>query len=410
MVLNYVWIAFFIIAFAVALFKCVFEGNTAIFSELVTALMDSSKTGFEIAIGLTGLMTFWLGLMQVGQQAGVIQALARLVSPFFTKLFPEVPANHPAMGAMIMNFAANMLGLDNAATPLGLKAMQELQSLNPNKETASNAQIMFLVINTAGLTLIPISIMMYRKELGAANPADVFIPILLITLVAATLSIIITAWVQRISLWHRSVVLTFVGIFGGAAGLVWYFSTLSESALNTQSALISGAVLMSIITLFVAAGAIKRINVYEAFIDGAKEGFQTAIGVVPYLVAVLVAVAVFRASGALNVLTDTLAYLLSACGVNTDFVPALPTAFMKPLSGSGARGLMLETMKTYGADSFVGKAVCVVQGSTDTTFYILAVYFGAAKIKNTRHALSCGLIADAIGILGAVLLAYFFFH
>ncbi|TAF35264.1 MAG: hypothetical protein EAZ57_01130 [Cytophagales bacterium] len=409
MVLNYIWVAFFVGAFLAALFQYFVQGDAGIFSQLVTALIESSKTGFEIAIGLTGLMVFWLGLMQIGLQAGIINTIARWVSPFFVKLFPEVPPNHPAMGSMIMNFAANMLGLDNAATPLGLKAMHDLQSLNPEKEIASNAQIMFLVINTAGLTLIPISIIMYRKELGAANPADVFIPILLITLFSATLSIIITGLVQKIQLLNATVILTFLGIFGFVGAMVWYFGRLSEAELNTQSGFVSSFVLISIVTLFVSWGAYKKINVYEAFIEGAKEGFQTAVGVIPYLIAVLVAVAVFRASGALTAITDGLAYLLTAIGINADFVPALPTAFMKPLSGSGARGLMLETMKTYGADSFVGRTVCVVQGSTDTTFYILAVYFGAVRIKNTRHALSCGLIADAIGVVGAILLAYLFF-
>ena len=410
MALNYLWIAFFLIAFAIALFKLIFLQDTEVFAALVSSTFDSAKTGFEISLGLTGVMTLWLGLMRVGEKGGIIAVFAKLVGPFFNRLFPELPKNHPVFGSILMNFSANMLGLDNAATPLGLKAMQEMQELNPIKDTASNAQIMFLVLNTAGLTIIPISVMVYRTQMGAADPTDIFIPVLLTTIIGALVGLITVAIYQRINLFDL-VVLAYLGTLCLLVGLlIYYFSTISQEQIALISKVASNLILFSIIVAFITLAWLRKVNVYDAFIEGAKEGFGVAINIIPYLVAMLVAIGVFRASGALDMLVNGMGYLVGLLGWNTDFVPALPVAIMKPLSGSGARGLMLDAMKTYGVDSFVGRLACTIQGGTETTFYILAVYFGSVGIKNTRYAVTCGLIADLAGAIVAVLLSYLFFR
>lgn len=409
MLLNYIWIAFFLIAFVVAFFKLVFMGDTAVFPALVNSTMDTSKTAFEISLGLTGAMSLWLGLMRIGERAGLIAILAKLVGPFFARLFPEVPANHPALGAMLMNFSANMLGLDNAATPLGLKSMQALQELNPQKDTASNAQIMFLVLNASGLTIIPVSIMVYRTQLGAVNPADIFLPTLLATFFSTLAGLISVAIYQKINLFDR-IILTYLGVVSLFVGLlIWYFSGLPQEQISLISGVAGNFILFSIITTFIGLALFKKVNVYETFIEGAKEGFETAVKVIPYLVAMLVGIGVFRACGAMDLIMQGLTSLLEKIQLNADFVPALPTALMKPLSGSGSRGMMLDAMKTYGADSFVGRLVCILQGSADTTFYIVAVYFGSVGIKNSRYAITCGLIADLAGFVAAIALAYLFF-
>jgi spore maturation protein SpmA len=408
-VLNYIWVSFFLIALVVGLVRLIFMGDTAVFTNMVTSTFDTAKTGFEISLGLTGVLTLWLGLMKVGEAGGAIAALARVAKPFFRRLFPELPAEHPAHGSIIMNFAANMLGLDNAATPLGLKAMQELQELNPDKETATNAQIMFLVLNTSGLTIIPISIMVYRAQAGAVNPTDVFLPILLATYFSTLAGLIAVAVVQRINLLHPVV----LGYLGGLTALIaatlWYFSGLPQEQVATISTLVANVTLFGIISSFILMATVRRVNVYESFIEGAKEGFNVAIRIIPYLVAILVAIGVFRASGALDALVDGVGKLFTALGLRSDFIPALPTAIMKPLSGSGARGMMVDAMNTYGADSFVGRLASVFQGATDTTFYILALYFGSVGVRKTRHALACGLIADFAGIIAAIFIAYIFF-
>jgi len=409
MVLNYIWIAFFLIAFVIALFKLIVMGNVEVFPAMMNATFETSKTAFEISIGLTGVLTLWLGIMKIGEKGGVVHFLARLLSPVFTKLFPEIPKGHPVTGSIFMNIAANMLGLDNAATPLGLKAMEQLQELNPKKDTASNPMIMFLVMNTSGLTLIPISIMVYRAQMGAAQPTDIFLPILLATFVSTLVGIIATSLVQRINLLNRTMLVTLGGVSLFFAGIIWGFSRLAESEINVVSTTSANILLMSIIIAFILAGVRKKINVYDSFIEGAKEGFTTAIRIIPYLVAILVGIGVFRASGAMDMVTDGIGWVAGLCGANTDFVGALPTALMKPLSGSGARGMMVDAMSSYGVDSFVGRLACIFQGSTDTTFYILAVYFGSVGIRNTRHAVSCGLIADLAGIIAAIFIAYFFF-
>ncbi|WP_192821134.1 nucleoside recognition domain-containing protein [Rufibacter sp. LB8] len=410
MVLNYLWAAFFIIAFCIALFRLIFFQDIEIFQKMVTSTFDNAKTGFEISLGLTGVMTLWLGLMKVGERGGIIAIFAKLVGPFFNRLFPELPKNHPVFGSILMNFSANMLGLDNAATPLGLKAMKEMQELNPEKETASNAQIMFLVLNTSGLTIIPISIMVFRAQLGAADPSDIFIPILLATFFSTTVGLITVALYQRINLLNP-VILAYLGtVLLFIIGLIYYFSTISQEQISIISQVASNVILFTIIVSFIALALVRKVNVYEAFIEGAKEGFSTAITIIPYLVAILVAIGVFRVSGALDMLVDGLGYLFSFTGMNTDFVEALPVAFMKPLSGSGARGLMVETLNTYGVDSFVGRVASTIQGSTETTFYILAVYFGSVGVRKTRYALTCGLLADLAGVIAAILLAYLFFY
>lgn len=410
MVLNYIWIAFFLIAFVFALFQWLFMGNMDIFPALTQATFDNAKLGFEISLWLTGVMSLWLGIMKIGEKGGMVAILAKVTSPLFSKLFPEVPKNHPAMGAMLMNMSANMLGLDNAATPLGLKAMHSLQELNPKKDTASNAQIMFLVLNTSGLTIIPISIMVYRSQLGAADPSDVFIPILLTTFFSTLSGLIAVALIQKINLFHKNILLSLGLISVLIAGTIWFFSNLSQSELGPVSSHIANFILFSIIIAFIVLAVRKKVNVYDTFVEGAKEGFNYAIMIIPYLIAILVAVGVFRASGAMDMLKDGLEAIVAFAGFNTDFVPAIPTALMKPLSGGGARGMMVDAMETYGADSFVGRLVSVMQGSTETTFYVLAVYFGSVNIRNSRYALTCGLIADAVGIVAAILISYMFFH
>jgi len=410
MVLNYIWIGFLLIAFIVALVKLLFLGDTAVFSEMMTSLFDSSKTGFELSIGLTGALALWLGIMRIGEKGGIVNIFSKLIGPFFARLFPELPKNHPATGSILMNIAANMLGLDNAATPIGLKAMKEMQNDNPVKDTATNAQIMFLVLNTSGLTIIPISIMVYRSQLGAANPADIFIAILLATYFSTLAGLISVALFQKINLFNKVIILYLGSFTLFIAGIIWYFSTLPAQKIQDLSALISSVLLISIIVSFVLLAIRKKVNVYENFVEGAKEGFSTAITIIPYLIAILVAIGVFRASGALDFIVLGIKNGITFLGVNADFVEALPTAFMKPLSGSGARGMMVDAMTTFGADSFVARVACTIQGSTDTTFYILAVYFGSVGVKKTRHAVTCGLIADFVGISAAIFIAYLFFH
>lgn len=409
MVLNYIWIAFFVVAFVFGLGELLFAGNTTVFGDMVQATFDSSKTAFETALGLTGVLALWLGIMKIGERAGVVNALARVLSPVFTKLFPDIPKNHPVMGSIFMNIASNMLGLDNAATPTGLKAMQQMQELNPKKDTATNPMIMFLVLNTSGLTLIPTTILAFRAAKGAAMPTDIFIPILIATTVATLAGIVITALWQRINLLQPTLLLTLVGMVGFVGVVIWGFGQMDKDTMARVTQVASNLILLGIIITFILAGFFRKVNVYDAFIEGAKDGFQTAVRIIPYLVAILVAVAVFRASGAMDVAIDGIAWVVKQCGLNADFVGALPTAIMKPLSGSGARGLMLEAMDNYGADSFVGRLSCIFQGSTDTTFYVLAVYFGSVSIKNTRHAVSCGLLADLAGVLAAIAIAYVFF-
>lgn len=408
MVLNYIWIAFFVIAFLFAGVRLCM-GDVTIFQRIVDSTFDTSKTAFETSLGLTGVLALWLGIMKIGEKAGAVNALARLLSPVFTWLFPDIPKNHPAMGSIFMNIAANMLGLDNAATPTGLKAMQQLQELNPKKDTATNPMIMFLVMNTSGLTIIPTTILAFRASYGAAQPTDVFIPILLATTIATLCGIIITATWSRINIFTPSMLAILLGLCVFVGAIMLGFSQTDRTTMATVTSVVSNLILLSVIVGFIVWGMTKKINVYDAFIEGAKEGFQTAVRIIPYLVAILVAVGVFRASGAMNMLIDAIAWLVKQCGLNADFVGALPTAFMKPLSGSGARGMMLEAMKTYGPDSFVGRLSCIMQGSTDTTFYILAVYFGSVNIKYTRHAVGCGLLADAIGTVATIVIAYIFF-
>ncbi len=410
MILNYIWIGFIFVAFIVACFQLIFNGNTQIFTDIIQGAFGSAKTGFEISLGLTGVLSMWLGIMKVGEKGGVIQIFARLVAPFFTKILPDIPKDHPALGSIFMNVSANMLGLDNAATPMGLKAMKELQEINPDKETASNPMIMFLVLNTAGLCLIPISIMVYRAQLGAANPADVFLPIMIATFIAALTGLISVAIYQKINLLDKTILGTITGLILFIAAVIFLLSQLTKDQISQYSSLTANFLLFGIIVGFIAMAVYKKVNVYESFIEGAKEGFQVAVGIIPYLIAILVAIGIFRASGAMTMLTDGITWLVGLTGMNTDFVGALPTALMKPLSGSGARGMMVDAMTLNGADSFVGRLSCIIQGSTDTTFYILAVYFGSVGIKNTRYALACGLLADFVGIVSAILLGYLFFH
>lgn len=407
--LNIIWIAFFLIAFAVALFKLLVLGDQQVFSQLMEAMFELAKTGFEISLGLTGILALWLGVMKIGERSGFVELLTRGLTPLFRKLMPEIPAHHPALGSMVMNISANALGLDNAATPLGIKAMKELQTLNPFKDTASNAQILFLVINTSAVTLFPVTIFTYRAQMGAANPTDVFIPILLATYVSTFVGLITVASVQKINLLDR-VVLAYLGGFTLLVlGLLAYFASLSQEQMLVQSALISNVILFSLVAVFIAVAAIKKVNAYDAFIDGAREGFETAIRIIPYLVAMLVAIGVFRASGALDLLFDGLRSLVLSLGLDDRFIDAMPTALMKPFSGSGARAMMVDTMQAHGADSFAGQLSSIVQGSTETTFYVLAVYFGAVGIKNIRHAVGCGLAADFAGIIAAITVAYWFF-
>ena len=428
MVLNYIWIAFFIIAFVIALVKLVFFGDFDVFPAMMDSTFSSSKTAFEISLGLTGVLALWLGIMKIGERGGVVNVLARLLSPVFVRLFPDIPKGHPVTGSIFMNIAANMLGLDNAATPLGLKAMEQLEELKNDKiealksegkmnesktaklkVTASNLMIMFLVLNTSGLTLIPISIMVYRVQMGAAQPTDIFIPILLATFVSTLAGIIVTSLYQRINLLNRTLLLTLGGACAVIAAIIWGFAQLDSDAMNRTSTTVANILLMTIIIGFIVAGLRKKVNVYDAFIEGAKDGFSTAVRIIPYLVAILVAIGVFRASGAMDMLVDGIARMVEASGLDSQWVGALPTALMKPLSGSGARGMMVDAMTTYGADSFIGRLSCVFQGSTDTTFYILAVYFGSVGIRYTRHAVACGLLADLAGVIAAIAICYMFF-
>lgn len=409
MVLNYIWTAFFVIAFLTALVKLVFAGDYGVFPAMIDSTFSSSKTAFEISLGLTGVLTLWLGIMKIGERGGVVNVLARILSPLFTRLFPDIPKGHPVMGSIFMNIAANMLNLDNAATPLGLKAMEQLQQLNPRKDAATNPMIMFLVLNTSGLTLIPVSIMVYRAQMGAAQPTDVFVPLLLATFFSTLAGIAVTSVCQRINLFNRVILLTLGGMSLVVAAIIWGFCRMDKDSMNTVSTTVAGTLLMSIIVGFILAGVRRRINVYDTFIEGAKEGFTTAVRIIPYLVAILVAIGVFRASGAMDMLIGGIRRMAEACGADTGFIGALPTALMKPLSGSGARGMMVDAMAAYGPDSFAGRLSCVFQGSTDTTFYILAVYFGSVGIRHTRHAVACGLLADLAGVAAAMAICYMFF-
>lgn len=410
MVLNYIWIAFFVVAFVIGLIQLLFFGNYDVFPAMMDSTFASSKTAFEISLGLTGVLSLWLGIMKIGEKGGMVNMLARMLSPVFCKLFPDIPKGHPVTGSIFMNIAANMLGLDNAATPLGLKAMEQLQELNPKKDTATNPMIMFLVLNTSGLTLIPVSIMVYRAQMGAAQPTDIFVPILLATFFSTLAGIIVTSIYQRINLINRTMLLTLGGASLLVASIIWGFSTMSKEQVDLVSTSAANILLMTIIVGFILAGVRKKVNVYDAFIEGAKDGFQTAVRIIPYLVAILVGIGVFRASGAMDWLIGGVKWTVEAVGGNTDFVGALPTALMKPLSGSGARGMMVDAMTTYGADSFVGRLSCIFQGSTDTTFYVLAVYFGSVGVRYTRHAVACGLLADLAGIIAAIAICYLFFY
>jgi len=410
MVLNYIWVAFFVIAFIVALGKLIFFGDTEIFTQIINSTFDSSKTAFEVSLGLTGILSLWLGIMKIGENSGLINALSRWLSPVFCKLFPEIPKGHPVMGSIFMNIAANMLGLDNAATPMGLKAMKELQELNPKKDTATNSMIMFLVLNTSGLMLIPISIMVYRAQMGAAQPTDIFIPILISTFVSTLTGVLVVSFFQRINLLNKAMLIFLGGLSCIFGIIIYFFVTLSRENMGTYSTLVANVILFLVIIGFITSGLRKKINVYDAFVDGAKEGFTTAVRIIPYLVAFLVGIAVFRTSGAMDIIVNGIGSVVGFFGLDTSFVGALPTALMKSLSGSGANGLMIDTMKQFGADSFVGKTSCVVRGASDTTFYILAVYFGSVGISKTRNAVTCGLIADLAGIIAAIIMSYVFFY
>jgi spore maturation protein SpmA len=409
MVLNYIWIAFFLVAFAVALVRLIFWGDTEVFPAIMNSTFSSAKSAFEISLGLTGVLSLWLGIMRIGERGGVVNVVARWLAPVFSKIFPDIPKGHPVTGTIFMNFAANMLGLDNAATPMGLKAMEQLQELNTEKDTATNPMIMFLVLNTSGLTLVPISVMVYRAQLGAAQPTDVFVPILLATFFSTVVGLIVTCLYQRINLFNRTLLLFLGALCALVALIIWGFSAMPREQMDVVSSTFANVFLCGIIACFIIAGMRKKINVYDTFIEGAKEGFQTAVRIIPYLVAILVAIGVFRASGAMDFLIDGIAWCVALVGGDTEFVGALPTALMKPLSGSGARGLMVDAMTTYGADSFVGRLACLFQGATDTTFYILAVYFGSVGIRKTRHAVTCGLLADLAGIISAIFICYLFF-
>ena len=410
MILNYIWVAFFIIAFIVGIIRLLFFGDSGIFPEMMNSTFEMAKTGFEISLGLTGVMTLWMGLMKIGEAGGIVNYMSKAVGPLFSKLFPEIPRGHPASGSIMMNIAANMLGLDNAATPLGLKAMTQLQEINREKDTASNAMIMFLVLNASGLTIIPISIMVYRAQLGAADPSDVFIPILLATFCSTLTGIIAVSLIQKINLLNQTVLIYLGGFTVLVSLIIWYFSTISQEQVTTISSVAGNLILFGIIFSFIVLGVVKKVNVYDAFIDGAKEGFNVAIKIIPYLIAILVAIGVFRTCGAMDFLVRGIGQVFVFFGLNTDFVDALPTAFMKPLSGSGARGMMIDTMKQFGADSFAGRLSCIFQGAADTTFYIVAVYFGSVGIRKTRYAITCGLLADLAGVIAAILVAYLFFH
>ncbi|HEX2921906.1 MAG TPA: nucleoside recognition domain-containing protein [Bacteroidales bacterium] len=409
MVLNYIWIAFFVIGFLVALGQLIFTGNTQVFNDIVNSVFSNAKTGFEISLGLAGMLTLWMGLMKIGEKGGMVSILSRLFGPLFVRLFPELPKGHTAYGSIILNFSANMLGLDNAATPMGLKAMKEMQEVNQKKDTASNAQIMFLVLNASGLTIIPISIIVYRTQLGAANPSDIFIPILISTFFATLVGLISVAIVQKINLLNKVVLAYIMGLTALVVGVILYFMNLPHEQITKASTFAANFFLISVIVLFIALAVYRKVNVYDAFIEGAKDGFNVAVNIIPFLIAILVAIGVFRASGAMDFIIGGIEDLVGWMGLDTRFVGGLPVAFMKPLSGSGARGLMIDAMTTHGADSFIGRLSCTLQGATDTTFYIVAVYFGSVGIKNTRHAIGCGLLADLAGVIASILIAYLFF-
>ena len=410
MVLNYIWISFFIVAFVVAVVRLVFGADYDVFPAMMDSTFSSARTAFDISIGLTGVLSLWMGIMKIGEQGGLIALMSRLLSPVLTKIFPDIPKGHPVMGTMFMNISANLLGLDNAATPMGLKAMEQLQELNREKDTASNPMIMFLVLNTSGLTLIPVSVLVFRAQMGASQPTDVFVPILLATFFSTMTGLVVTCLIQRINLFNRTLLCFLTALSLIVATIIWTFSRMPAETMSTVSTLFANVLLFSIIIIFIMSGVVKRINVYDAFIEGAKEGFGTAVRIIPYLIAILVGIAVFRASGAMDFVTNGIARVVALCGLDTDFVAALPTALMKPLSGSGARGMMVDAMQEYGADSFAGRLACVFQGSTDTTFYVLAVYFGSIAIRKTRHAVVCGLAADLAGIIAAIVISYMFFH
>lgn len=409
MVLNYIWIAFFLIAFIVAFCKLIFTGDMDVFTEMINASFSSAKTAFEISLGLTGVLSLWLGIMKIGERGGVIQSFAKLAAPVFSKLFPDIPKGHPVTGAIFMNISANLLGLDNAATPMGLKAMQEMQTFNSDKATASNPMIMFLAINASGLTLIPISIMVYRSQMGAVNPSDVFLPIMLATFVSTLVAIIAVCIKQRINIFQKELLLFFGGLGAFIGGIVWLFHSMEQENISLYSTLFANVLLFIIICSFILSGIRKKLNVYDVFIEGAKDGFRTAVTIIPYLIAILVGIGVFRASGALDFIIEGMRVAVSSIGLDTEFIGALPTILMKPLSGSGARGMMIDAMNTYGADSFIGRLASIVQGSTDTTFYVVAVYYGSVGIRNTRYTVSCSLLADLAGALTAVVMAYIFF-
>lgn len=410
MALNYIWIFFFVVAFLIGLARLIFLGDTQVFPAMMTSTFEMAKTGFEVSLGLTGVLTLWMGIMKIGEKGGVVKVFSRLVGPFFNKLFPSLGKDHPAHGSILMNITANMLNLDNAATPMGLKAMKEMQETNSSATTASDAQIMFLVLNASGLTIIPISIMVYRAQLGAVNPSDVFIPILLATFFSTMAGLMSVAWKQKINLLDKTIMAYIGGLTAIIAGIIWYFSQIEKEQIQTISSVASNLIIFTIIITFIVLAVRKKVNVYDSFIEGAKEGFSTAVMIIPYLIAILVAIGVFRTSGALEWMMSGITWTFQQVGINTDFTPALPTGLMKSLSGSGSRGLMVDVMKNYGADSFAGRVACTVQGSSDTTFYILAVYFGSVGIKNTRYALPCALIADFTGLVAAIFMAYLFFH
>lgn len=408
MILNYIWIGFFATAFLIAVVQLAM-GNTEVFPAIMNSTFESAKTAFDISLGLTGVLSLWMGIMKIGERGGIVNLLARWLSPLMTRLFPEIPAGHPVFGHIFMNFSANMLGLDNAATPLGLKAMEGLQELNTKKDTATNAMIMFLVLNTSGLCLIPVGVMVYRAQMGAEQPTDVFIPILIATTIATLAGMVITSIYQRINLFNRVILGTVAGLCLIVAGVIWMGTQVDRETMNTWSTTAANVILFSIIMTFILSGLRHKVNVYEAFVEGAKGGFETAIRIIPYLVAILVAIGVFRASGAMDFLIEGIGRAVEACGGNSDYVAALPTAIMKPLSGSGARGMMVDAMQTYGADSFVGRLSCIFQGATDTTFYILAVYFGSVGVRKTRHAVTAGLLTDLCGVIAALVVGYIFF-
>ncbi|MDD2314056.1 MAG: nucleoside recognition domain-containing protein [Proteiniphilum sp.] len=409
MILNYIWVAFFLIAFIVALVKLLFFGDLQVFTDIMNSTYDTARTGFEISLGLTGVLSLWLGVMKIGERGGMVEVFSRAVAPLFSKLFPQIPSNHPAAGSMLMNISANMLGLDNAATPFGLKAMQELQEINSKKEEASNSMIMFLVLNASGLTLIPVTVMVYRAQLGAANPADVFIPIMIATFVATLVGMIAVCLKQGINIFQRAIMGFILAMAGIIAGTILVFQSMPQEKINVISSLAANVILFSIISLFIAKALHRKVNIFEAFIDGAKDGFKTAVSIIPYLIAILVGIGVFRASGALDFMMEGLRSLVALSGMDTRWVDGMPTALMKPLSGSGARGMMIDTMKTFGADSFAGRLSSVLQGATDTTFYIVAVYYGAVNIKNSRYTVPYALLADLAGVLAAIFIAYLFF-